>query len=164
MPDTATPPRAAADFVDALNHEYEALHVAKEDAFWTAYMGLSADASAARADLDRKEIAIQRFLQDPARLARVREVQAAASAGPATGADTLTALTGWRATFDAHVIDEPGARALAEEIVQAEGELAQAPAFSAICACSTVVTSMMTPPLSISARPVLRRSAVAGGL
>ena len=30
---------------------------------------------------------------------------------------------------------------------------AQAPAFSAILACSALVTSMMTPPFSISARP-----------
>src|SRR5271166_4381646 len=35
-----------------------------------------------------------------------------------------------------------------------------APAFSAMSACSALVTSMMTPPLSISARPVLRRRLV----
>ena len=35
---------------------------------------------------------------------------------------------------------------------------AHAPASSAIRACSAVVTSMITPPLSISARPVLTRS------
>src|SRR5881392_4246586 len=35
---------------------------------------------------------------------------------------------------------------------------AQAPASSAIFACSSVVTSMITPPLSISARPVLTRN------
>src|SRR5579864_1265668 len=35
-----------------------------------------------------------------------------------------------------------------------------APAFSAMTACSAFVTSMMTPPLSISARPVLRRREV----
>src|SRR3712207_5947121 len=34
---------------------------------------------------------------------------------------------------------------------------AAAPAFSATSACSGVTTSMMTPPLSISARPVLTR-------
>ncbi len=34
---------------------------------------------------------------------------------------------------------------------------AQAPAFSAIFACSALVTSMMTPPLSISARPTFTR-------
>src|SRR5260370_23920601 len=37
---------------------------------------------------------------------------------------------------------------------------ATAPAFSAMAACSALVTSMMTPPLSISARPVLRRREV----
>ena len=36
---------------------------------------------------------------------------------------------------------------------------AQAPAFSAILACSALVTSMMTPPLSISARPTFTRQA-----
>src|SRR5579864_5297719 len=35
-----------------------------------------------------------------------------------------------------------------------------APAFSAITACSALVTSMMTPPFSISARPVFRRRLV----
>src|SRR5579859_2901619 len=35
-----------------------------------------------------------------------------------------------------------------------------APAFSAMTACSALVTSMMTPPLSISARPVFRRRLV----
>ena len=35
-----------------------------------------------------------------------------------------------------------------------------APAFSAISACLASVTSMMTPPFSISARPVLRRRLV----
>ena len=35
-----------------------------------------------------------------------------------------------------------------------------APASSAMRACSTFMTSMMTPPLSISARPTLRRSVV----
>src|SRR5882724_6047438 len=38
---------------------------------------------------------------------------------------------------------------------------AQAPAFSAILACSALVTSMMTPPLSISARPTLTRHSLA---
>src|SRR5437868_1375297 len=39
---------------------------------------------------------------------------------------------------------------------------AQAPAFSAIFACSALVTSMMTPPLSISARPTFTRHSFAG--
>ena len=35
---------------------------------------------------------------------------------------------------------------------------AEAPAFSAIMACSALVTSMMTPPFSISAKPTFRRN------
>src|SRR5258706_9741699 len=38
---------------------------------------------------------------------------------------------------------------------------AQAPAFSAICACSALVTSIITPPLSISARPTFTRHSLA---
>ena len=34
---------------------------------------------------------------------------------------------------------------------------AEAPAFSAITACSALMTSMMTPPFSISARPTFSR-------
>ena len=37
---------------------------------------------------------------------------------------------------------------------------ATAPAFSATSACSTLITSMMTPPFSISARPVFKRKLV----
>ncbi len=104
-----------------LNHEYEALHTAKEDAFWTAYMGLAADADAARKDFQGKEIALQRFLQDPERLARTREECKRAKAG-----DERVALEGWVRTFEANVIPTPEARALAEEIIGLEGELARA--------------------------------------
>src|SRR5580700_1503883 len=38
---------------------------------------------------------------------------------------------------------------------------AQAPAFSAILACSALVTSIMTPPLSISAKPTFTRHSFA---
>ena len=125
MTNTATSTATARDFADALNHEYEALHTAKEDAFWTAFMGLLPDAAAARADLDHKDIAVKRFLQDPARLQQVRRVLKEAH-GEGTDEDTRTSLDGWRATLEAHVIDDVGARSLAEGIVQAEGELAKA--------------------------------------
>lgn len=109
----------ASSFAADLNRRYEALHVSKEDAFWTAYMGLSPDAAAARADYDRKEIELKRFLQDPANLAAVR-----AQLPTAGDAETSTVLRGWEATFAAHAIEKPEARALAEEIIAAEGALA----------------------------------------
>jgi len=112
-------------WVDDLNHEYESLHVAKEDAFWSVYMGLSDDADADRAEFNKKEIALNRFLQDPARLAQVREELARAKSAGADG-ETLASLAGWEATFAAHVIDDPAARDLAEELIEMEGALARA--------------------------------------
>lgn len=118
---TATDPRR---LLDELNDGYVRLHTTKEDAFWRSYMGLEADAGAARAELDRREIELQRFLRDPQRLQQVRA--ALAGAGDGLGAEERTALDGWRATFEAHTIDSAAARDLAERIVEAEGALARA--------------------------------------
>lgn len=121
MNTTAT--REPAALLAELNRAYETLHTAKEDAFWTAYMGLADDAGAARHALDEREIAWSSFLRDPAALARVRATLAAAGASaPET---ERVALDGWRRTFEAHVVDSAAARALADEIVAAEGALAR---------------------------------------
>lgn len=117
---TETDPRR---LLDQLDDDYVRLHTSKEDAFWSSYMGLEPDAAAARAELDRREIELQRFLRDPERLRQVRE---ALAADGALSAEERTALEGWRATFEAHVIDSAEARALAERIVEAEGALARA--------------------------------------
>ncbi|HZM00439.1 MAG TPA: hypothetical protein VFD43_09325, partial [Planctomycetota bacterium] len=120
------PPAVVNELVDTLNREYERLHTAKEDAFWTAYMGLTGDPAAARAELDRQEIALRRFLQDPARLAAVREERQRLGGEGRSGDETGVALAGWEATFAAHAIADGAARALGEEIVAAEGALANA--------------------------------------
>ena len=39
--------------LDHLNHEFERLHTAKEDAFWTAHMGLLADGGRGAGDAER---------------------------------------------------------------------------------------------------------------
>ncbi len=109
-----------------LNARYERLHTAKEDAFWAAYMGLLPDAAAARADYDAREIALKRFLQDPAQLSLARARREQAEREQAGDTTLLTTLRGWEATFGAHAIEDAGARALSEEIVSAEGALAQA--------------------------------------
>jgi hypothetical protein len=109
-----------ADYVRDLSRDYERLHTAKEDAFWVAYMGLADSADEAQKELDRREIDLKRFLQDPERLRRTREQLRGAKG------DTLTALQGWVRTLEAHVIESAAARALAEEIVDMEGRLARA--------------------------------------
>lgn len=111
--------------LDDLNHGYERVHTAKEDAFWRAYMGTGDDPDAARKELDEKEIAWQGFLRDPAKLARLEKELADAKGALAAGSEERVALEGWRATFAAHVIPSASARALADEIVEAEGRLAR---------------------------------------
>jgi hypothetical protein len=108
------------EFCDRLNHDYERIHTAKEDAFWTAYMGLADDADAARADLDAKEKTLKAFLQDPKNLDAVR-TQLETAEG-----ETRAALQGWERTFAANVIDSVAGRELAAQIVDAEGALARA--------------------------------------
>jgi len=112
-----------AEFARELSESYERLHVAKEDAFWTAYMGLAGDPNTARADLDRREKALKAFLQDPDRLALVRKELARAESDGATE-DTRTALHGWVRMLEAHAIESAEGRALAAEIVDDEGRLA----------------------------------------
>lgn len=112
----------ASQLLDALNDDYVRLHTRKEDAFWTSYMGLEADAAAARAELDRRDIEVNRFLQDPANLQRVRGALASATD---LSAEEKVALEGWQRTFEAHVIESAEARKLSEEIIEAEGALAR---------------------------------------
>jgi hypothetical protein len=115
---------------DELSHEYERLHTAKEDAFWTSMMGLGDDPDAARRERDGREIALQRFLQDPERLRRTREAVETAEAAaqdPAASEppseEDLVVLRGWHETLRAHAIESAEARTLAEDLVGREGRL-----------------------------------------
>jgi hypothetical protein len=103
-----------------LSHEYDALHTAKEEAFWTAYMGLAEDAVAARADLDAKDKRLAEWLQDPARLAAARAALESAGSDEAR-----VALAGWVRTLEAHCIESEAARKLTAEIIDLEGALAR---------------------------------------
>ena len=120
---SAGPTRCA--WLDELNERFEALHTAKEDAFWSARMDLADDPDRAQAELDRLEIAMQGFLSDPERLKRTRqELERARSEGAAE--EVQVALRGWIATLEAHAIEHAEARELAAEIVEDEGRLARA--------------------------------------
>ena len=108
-------------FLDDLNHAYERVHTAKEDAFWVALMGLDPDTDAARQRKQEAEVAWNRFLQDPDRLAAVEQALA-----EATDPEAVTALQGWRTTLRAHALASADARALHEDIVATEGSVAAA--------------------------------------
>lgn len=113
-------------YLDELNRTYARLHTAKEDAFWTMKMGLAADAEVAQREFDAREIELSRFLKDPERLTRTRAERARVECDPSAAADDRVALGGWEATFAAHTIASPEARALAEEIVADEGRVQRA--------------------------------------
>lgn len=112
----------ATDFLTLLNLEYETRHTAKEDAFWSAYMGLADDAKAARKRFGELEIELKRWLRNPELAAAV---EAALETGDASE-DERVALRGWQRTFAAHGIAGEEAQALSEEIVEAEAALANA--------------------------------------
>ncbi|RBB95671.1 peptidase M3, partial [Pseudomonas sp. MWU12-2115] len=63
---------------DALNHDYLAIHKAKEDLFWDTYMAVSDD----HAGLAAAEAAFKDFISSPARLAGVQQALAQLEAKP----------------------------------------------------------------------------------
>jgi hypothetical protein len=113
---------ALADTLEQLNAEYLELHTRKEDLFWVTKMGLADDMPAARKAMAEAEIAWNRFLQDPHRLAALRALEAR-NAGFKEAERRI--LEGWIATLAAHVIEDPAARKLSEEIVELEAALAE---------------------------------------
>src|SRR6478735_1912217 len=113
--------QSAREYFDYLNHAYVAVHKAKEDLFWSTYMGTSDD----HAGFTRAEGAYKEFIGDPAKLARTHDELAALRAAPPSQErqELLHGLGGWLALFEANIIDSPGGRSLMREIVDAESKL-----------------------------------------
>lgn len=105
-----------------LRTTYLELHTRKEDLFWTVKMGLSDDASAASKALADADVALNRFLQDPARLVALVDAQKVSGGTEAE----RTELAGWIRMLRCHTLEDPEARALSEQIVQAEAALGRA--------------------------------------
>jgi oligoendopeptidase F len=121
--------REARAFFDSLNRDYVAVHVAKEDLFWATYMAISDDHPA----FARAEQAYKAFISDPGTAAAVQRHVAAIAAAPdrAAHADLLHGLSGWRAFFDANIVEGGQAQALMAQLVEAEAALfAKRQAFS----------------------------------
>ncbi len=106
-------------YLDSLSNEYLALHTKKEDAFWEAKMGLGTDAARSQQKCSDAEIAVSKFIQDAGKLKKLRELEKKFTATR----DELIALDGWKMFFEANVIEDPKAQALAEEIIGMEGDL-----------------------------------------
>ncbi|AUH53152.1 peptidase M3 [Chromobacterium sp. ATCC 53434] len=106
---------------DALNHDYLAIHKAKEDLFWDTYMAVSDD----DAGFARAEAAFKDFISSPTRLGRVKAAQEALQALPADAERDalLHGFNGWRALFDSNIIESDEARRLMTELVELESGL-----------------------------------------
>lgn len=100
-----------------LNRSYLQRHVAKEDLFWTTYMGVQKDPK----PLEQAELDYKSYLSDPKQLQAVR---AAIAKLPANApADERTALEGWRAFFEAHTIEGEEPQRLQREVVELESAM-----------------------------------------
>src|SRR5512145_2072359 len=97
----------AQAFFEQLNQDYLQVHRTKEDLFWDTYMGISDD----HEGFARAEQAFKAFISDPVRLDQVRTHLEALGREP--GQEALKhGLEGWRALFEANILDSEAARNL----------------------------------------------------
>lgn len=115
------PLQHARAYFDRLNADYNAVHKAKEDLFWSTYMATSDD----HAGFTQAENAYKDFIADPDKLNATRAQVAELQTLPASEERDalLHGLDGWVALFEAHTIDSDQGRALMHEIIEAEAAL-----------------------------------------
>ncbi|MFJ5363581.1 M3 family metallopeptidase [Pectobacterium punjabense] len=112
-----------ADYFNALNRDYLAVHQAKEELFWQLYMGTGNDEVSEH--FSAAESAYKRFISQPQRLAELRVHLATLENSPRDEQQQalLHGLQGWYRFFDCNVIEDPQAQALMDEIIAAESAL-----------------------------------------
>src|SRR6516162_8725878 len=92
------------------------MHVAKEDAFWAQKMGLRAYVEGS---FERAEITLRDWTSDDAMLARVRSELGRGD----LPSDERVGLEGWRAFFEANVVERDEAKRIANDLIGLEGAL-----------------------------------------
>ncbi|MBN3196670.1 M3 family metallopeptidase [Pectobacterium versatile] len=112
-----------ADYFNALNRDYLAVHQAKEELFWQLYMGTGNDEVSEC--FSAAESAYKRFISQPQRLAELRTHLATLENSPRDEQQLALShgLQGWYRFFDCNVIEDPEAQALMDEIITAESAL-----------------------------------------
>ncbi|QHP80922.1 peptidase M3 [Pectobacterium odoriferum] len=112
-----------ADYFNALNRDYLAVHQAKEELFWQLYMGTGNDEVSER--FSAAESAYKRFISQPQRLAELRAHLTTLKNSPRDEQQQALShgLQGWYRFFDCNVIEDPQAQALMDEIIAAESAL-----------------------------------------
>jgi hypothetical protein len=117
-------------FFDGLNRDYLAVHRRKEELFWATYMATS-DEYALFAEAEK---AYKAFVSDPDRLAAVRgrmeALELGGAEGPSPGGpeeaeriELLKGLGGWRALFEANVVEGAEGQAAMDALIALEAEL-----------------------------------------
>jgi len=106
-------------FLDDLNHRYLVLHTAKEDAFWSAKMGLKGGDEHL---LEQNEIRLKEFTTDASWIPKVRE----ALAEPGLSEREGLGLKGWLRFFEVNAMESKDALAVMNKIVGMEADLANA--------------------------------------
>jgi len=102
-----------------LNEEYLTLHTAKEDAFWSAKMGLSGSVPG---DFEAKEIRLKEYISDASKLPAIRRELERDDLNQ----EERIGLEGWVRFFEANAIESDEAKALQRKLVEMEGDLERA--------------------------------------
>ncbi|WP_379057514.1 M3 family metallopeptidase [Pectobacterium brasiliense] len=112
-----------ADYFNALNRDYLAVHQAKEELFWQLYMGTGNDDVSEH--FSAAESAYKRFISQPQRLSELRTHLATLENSPRDEQQQALShgLQGWYRFFDCNMIEDPQAQALMDEIITAESAL-----------------------------------------
>ncbi len=105
--------------LNELSDSYMSLHTRREELFWSTRMGTAGGPDPQR-EASEAENAWKAFLQDPGRLAALRELEARAATD-----DERRIARGWVAMLGAHAVESAEGRRLSAEIVEREGDLEQ---------------------------------------
>ena len=103
--------KRAEDF----DREYLSFHTAKEDLFWTTYMGTSSSSK----DFEAAESRFKSWISDPHHIQEVRDSLGRADLDP----QELHALKGWKSFFEANAIESETARKLQGDLIQLESKI-----------------------------------------
>lgn len=111
-------PKDVTDFLEKLSREYEHVHTAFEDHFWSTKMNLAGCSSEA---LAKSKTEYDAFLGDAKKLEAVREMKKRPGVTP----EQSKVLSIMERTFGCYITEDPRAAELKEKLNSLEAELAQ---------------------------------------
>ncbi|MGF1755066.1 M3 family metallopeptidase [Vibrio makurazakiensis] len=112
---------SATTFLNQLNQRYLSIHRNKEDFFWETYMGISEDHEGST----QAQTQWNDFLSASSQIKEIKaQLEHATSILDADEREkTITGLTGWLATFQAHAIESEHSQQLKADLIKFEAKL-----------------------------------------